>query len=351
MLAPMHNFHTQFAMLYGVNAAILLSNICYWIEKNIKNNKHFYNGRYWTYNSVQAFFECFPYLTKGQINTALKNLRKVGALLIGNYNKKKYDRTTWYSPSDAILAIYSDRQEVEKEKSPLYKNQKGNHENDNPIIEKEQTQMLEKLNPLPKNEKPIPDLNNKNINAAAASEKFIKDKEINYEYNEIRNELNNLNPKLSVYKNEFFEKLAGFFSQNNLDKSYLKFIYDECSMKNPNDIRAYYKKLLFEEDLLEIYIMRKEMYAKENPMLKCSACENIHETYETYCPKCGLEKRYYNNDIEIKKKKRYLRLSLENQEKYNEEYSLIIKNCFDKRISKEKKGEFLNSLYKKYELL
>ena len=89
-----HHFKIEIAKIYGVEEAILLHNIYYWISKNKANNKHFYDEYYWTYNSIKAFSELFPYWTKRQIERILNNLIKKEALIKGNYNKLNYDRTS-----------------------------------------------------------------------------------------------------------------------------------------------------------------------------------------------------------------------------------------------------------------
>jgi len=91
-----HKFDTEIAKEVGVNAAILYDNIVFWCDKNKANNKHFYDGYYWTYNSVRAWTELFPYLGKKAIENALKKLEEAGYIKSGNYNKSPYDRTKWY---------------------------------------------------------------------------------------------------------------------------------------------------------------------------------------------------------------------------------------------------------------
>ena len=95
-----HSFDIEVAKEYGVNCAIILKNIYYWVEKNRANDKHFYDGSYWTYNSIKAFNELFPYLSEKQIRSALEKLENEGLILTGNYNKKPYDRTKWYAISE-----------------------------------------------------------------------------------------------------------------------------------------------------------------------------------------------------------------------------------------------------------
>lgn len=116
-----HSFDIEDAKKYGVNAAILLQNIEFWVAKNQVNNKHCYDGHHWTYNSVSAFEELFPYLGAKQIRYALEILEKAGVIKIGNYNNSPYDRTKWYTST-----------RIEKD-SPFAKTQNGNSNFGEPI--------------------------------------------------------------------------------------------------------------------------------------------------------------------------------------------------------------------------
>lgn len=92
-----HVLDVGVAQLVGTNAAIILENISYWCEHNAANNTNLHDGRAWTYNSIKAFGELFPYMTVNVIRTALKKLKDNGLVLTGNFNKSAYDRTTWYT--------------------------------------------------------------------------------------------------------------------------------------------------------------------------------------------------------------------------------------------------------------
>lgn len=92
-----HSFDVDIAKMYGVNAAILLKYVGHWIDKNKANGKHFYDGKYWTYNSVKAFKDLFPYMSEKVIRNTLQKLEDEGVIVTGNYNKVAYDRTTWYA--------------------------------------------------------------------------------------------------------------------------------------------------------------------------------------------------------------------------------------------------------------
>ena len=100
-----HYFDINIAMKYGIQPAIILNNLYFWIEKNRANEKHFYDGYYWTYNSMKAFSELFPYMTERQIDYAIKKLVESGLIIKGNYNKSSYDRTCWYAITKAGYSI------------------------------------------------------------------------------------------------------------------------------------------------------------------------------------------------------------------------------------------------------
>lgn len=90
-------FDPEIAKKIGVEEAIMLSNIEFWCEHNRANERHFYEGCYWTYNSGKAFCELFPFWTHGQIKRILKKLESNGYIKTGNFNQHKYDQTKWYS--------------------------------------------------------------------------------------------------------------------------------------------------------------------------------------------------------------------------------------------------------------
>lgn len=102
-----HCFDVDIAKRYGILEAILLHYFEFWIQKNKANNVNFHDGYYWTYNSLSAFVELFPYATKSKICTALNNLEKEGLIATSNYNKSSYDRTKWYRLTDKGNAVLS----------------------------------------------------------------------------------------------------------------------------------------------------------------------------------------------------------------------------------------------------
>ena len=111
-----HYFFKEVAMSYGVDEAIMFNHILYWIASNNMNVRNKIDGRTWTYNSVEKFREYFPYWSAGQISRILRSLIKQDVLITGNYNRHKYDQTTWYALKDEKywLTKYNPVDEIEK---------------------------------------------------------------------------------------------------------------------------------------------------------------------------------------------------------------------------------------------
>lgn len=104
-----HLLSVEVAVDFGVNAALIFHNIANWCEHNRANRKHFFDGRYWTYNSISAFSEIYPYFTEKQIRNAIDKLIEGGLIVKGNYNKLAFDKTTWYALTDKGEAYRSRR--------------------------------------------------------------------------------------------------------------------------------------------------------------------------------------------------------------------------------------------------
>lgn len=100
-----HYFDTDMAKAVGMQSAVIFENIKNWVINNEYNDRHYHNGRYWTYNTIDAFSKQFYYLTYNQIRYALENLVSKGFLLKGNFNESSYNRTTWYALSDSAIEM------------------------------------------------------------------------------------------------------------------------------------------------------------------------------------------------------------------------------------------------------
>ena len=90
-------FVPELAAVIGLNEAIVLNQIHYWIEKNKGDEIHYRDGRTWTFNTYKEWQEQFPFWGTATIVRTFEKLEKNGFIISGNFNKMKYDRTKWYS--------------------------------------------------------------------------------------------------------------------------------------------------------------------------------------------------------------------------------------------------------------
>lgn len=100
-----HTFNTEVAKIVGVNAAVIFENIVFWLKKNLDNGKHIIDNKVWTYSSVNAMLQSFPYLTDGQIRGALKKLQDENLIEVRQFSG--YNRVNWFTANvDAICKFY-----------------------------------------------------------------------------------------------------------------------------------------------------------------------------------------------------------------------------------------------------
>lgn len=100
-----HAYHAGVAEETSIIEAIILENLAFWVKKNEANRRNYYDGRYWTYNSVKAYAELFPEMSEKQIGAALKKLESRGLIVTGNYNKLAFDHTKWYALTEEAYEL------------------------------------------------------------------------------------------------------------------------------------------------------------------------------------------------------------------------------------------------------
>ncbi|WP_300281970.1 DUF6017 domain-containing protein [Peptacetobacter sp.] len=109
----------------GLNEALVLQQINYWIEINKRSGNNYFEGRYWTYNSIRAWQENdFDYMSIDTVKRTFSKLEKMGYLIVGNFNKDPRDKTKWYTINDEKLEeLYLDikNRKLKKEKEIIEK--------------------------------------------------------------------------------------------------------------------------------------------------------------------------------------------------------------------------------------
>ena len=101
------SFSVEAAKVHGVEGAVLLSHIVYWVYRNQLNKKNKIDGVYWTYNTATSFAQLFPFWKPTKIRRLLSKLEDENAILIGCHNKAKYDRTKWYAITEQSQSLYA----------------------------------------------------------------------------------------------------------------------------------------------------------------------------------------------------------------------------------------------------
>jgi hypothetical protein len=92
--------HRTLARAIGLNAAIVLRQVHYWIKlhEKTKSERHFKDGRYWVYNSIRQWRDDhFEFWSTDTVKREFAALEKLGLLISANHNDRAYDRTKWYT--------------------------------------------------------------------------------------------------------------------------------------------------------------------------------------------------------------------------------------------------------------
>ena len=77
----------------GLNEAIVLQQMHYWLLKSANE----FAGVKWFYKTLEEWQTEFPFWSAMTIRRTLGSLEKQKIIKIGNFNKKKFDKTKWYT--------------------------------------------------------------------------------------------------------------------------------------------------------------------------------------------------------------------------------------------------------------
>ena len=112
-----HGFDTNYAIAYGVDEAIMIRNLQFFITANANRGQNFHEGRFWSYDRNQDFPSHFPYWNVDKCRRIVESLVEQGVIIKGNFNKRWSDRTTWYAFKDQEKFITSVR--IPKTPAPI----------------------------------------------------------------------------------------------------------------------------------------------------------------------------------------------------------------------------------------
>lgn len=87
------------AVHLGVNAAILLQQINYWIKhaERSKDERKFKAGRWWTYNSYSDWQHQMPWMSESGIRKLVKKLEDESYIKTVKHRRSTRDHTKWYT--------------------------------------------------------------------------------------------------------------------------------------------------------------------------------------------------------------------------------------------------------------
>ena len=100
-----HSFDVDIASEYGIPESIFLCNIAFWVKQNTLNKHNYFEGKYWTYNSLSAYAGLFPYMSKSTIQRVVKHLKDEGLILTGNFNNDRFNHTNYYTLTEKGLSL------------------------------------------------------------------------------------------------------------------------------------------------------------------------------------------------------------------------------------------------------
>ncbi|MDW8801475.1 DnaD domain protein [Clostridium sp. A1-XYC3] len=204
-------FNPKLAKLIGMNEAIILSQINYWLEKST----NLIEGRRWVYNTYENWQEQIYVLSVSSIRKAIKNLESMGIVISGNFNKCKMDKTKWYTIDFALI-------------QQLYHKAYGNCNNSS--VTKEQKDCLNLVQEELSSNKAIPEITTDSIEE---EEEGVKQPEKVRPRGEDENRILCEGRKEN---SEAFKKVVDYYSANirfpgSYDLEKIQFLCDE--FKNP----------------------------------------------------------------------------------------------------------------------
>jgi hypothetical protein len=393
-MAVTHLMNVALATKYGTNEALFLSNVCWWIEKNIANQTHFYEERYWTYNSMTAFAKLFPYFKEHQIRHIIDKLKEEKVLFIGNFNRTGFDRTQWYSVSDEVLALYrgipyisededtdqlKPEQETAEDTKSMPKPVVSSSDSDQPVEEQlhdsaifpkgqidvrdfsnasalegksncdfSQIDLRDFSDRFEKSRRPIPaDKLSKNT-VAAPPEKtavgFRNEKELRKEFEHLHASL--------VFDKDFYKRAISFMAELDVNSDYISWLFDYVRNKKPDSVRGLYYTLFFKPDILHLFLKRSVVTPegksiKQINMIDCPSCKTLHDESLDSCPSCGLAKEHRTDEKEIHIAQKINMLSPEEKKEFQNDILTIYKKSVELYITPQKMQEII---YKKYRI-
>ena len=90
------------AVAIGLNEAIILQQIHYWLDPRINNNKKM--GKLWVYNTYNQWSKQFPFWSEVTIRRSIKSLEDKQLLISDYFNQSAFSNQKWYTIDYTVLS-------------------------------------------------------------------------------------------------------------------------------------------------------------------------------------------------------------------------------------------------------
>ena len=131
-----HSLNVKVAEVVGVNKALLLQYIEFWVEKNRANDVGIYEGKAWVYHTANGFAQIFPYMKPNTICKYLIELENDGYIVSmknPDKSKNRNNQTKFYTLTQKYFEIMASKNQNEfaKNQNEFAKNQNEFAKNQN----------------------------------------------------------------------------------------------------------------------------------------------------------------------------------------------------------------------------
>lgn len=264
------------ARIIGFSEAVVITQLHQWIEYNRKHKKNYKDGYYWTYGSMEKMHEEY-FDILGSVRTVrrvFKKLEKNGYLIVDNYNKLNFDKTSWYRVN------YEKFNELKKE----YRDGQNDHTDEDKMttsqVDKTTISDVDNLTtPIPNNKNII---KNNNISYHSSSNNIIYSESEQVTDERLNDKENKNISSREKYNRQYFKDSFGYNrvskdKQEEVDK-WIDYAVDICLKMPSEEIRIGMLNITageLRDRLLELrYEHINNVLSKLNPAIKVSNHKN-----------------------------------------------------------------------------
>ena len=264
------------ARIIGFSEAVVITQLHQWIKYNMKHKKNYKDGYYWTYGSMEKMHEEY-FDILGSVRTVrrvFKKLEKNGYLIVDNYNKLNFDKTSWYRVN------YEKFNELKKE----YRDGQNDHTDEDKMTTSQVDKMtisdVDNLStPIPNNKNII---KNNNISYHSSSNNIIYSESEQVTDERLNDKENKNISSREKYNRQHFKDSFGYNrvskdKQEEVDK-WIAYAVDICLKVPSEEIRIGMLNITageLRDRLLELrYEHINNVLSKLNPAIKVSNHKN-----------------------------------------------------------------------------